>query len=278
MADQTAGSSGAGWTVITVTYNSASALRRCWAEADLGAARWLVVDNASSDESVETARELGADVMEVGRNSGFSVANNMGLAAAEGDWVAFVNPDVTLRAATDLDRLAQLSVENDALVVPQLLNADGSEQPNARGLPFPSAKLAHRGVALRGAHLEDYVRTGLARPTYIAWAMGAAYAGPTALFRDLGGWDERYFVYYEDHDLGLRSWLAGHPVVLDPEVRWVHEWQRATTRLSAVAWRNELRSATIFYSTYPTLIRHKGGWDPRFRLLRRRLWAEAADC
>ena len=54
--------------------------------------------------------------------------------------------------------------------------------------------------------------------------------------------------------MGLRSWAAGHPVVLDPEVRWMHEWQRATTRIRLAPWMHELRAGRQFYGTYPELL------------------------
>jgi len=242
------------WTLVTVTYNSAAHLRESWGRASFGNARWIVVDNASTDDSVEVAESLGADVIRLPENVGFGAANNVGLAATTTKWVAFVNPDVTVSGPEGLRRLASVSWANGALIAPQLLNNDGSEQPNARGLPFLAHKFANRSVRIPGARLEDYVRTGLGGPTYCAWAIGAAIGGEADTFRELGGWDERYFIYYEDHDMGLRAWDAGFPVVVDPEVRWVHQWQRATKRLRWAPWKHELRSARRFYATYPELL------------------------
>jgi len=248
------------WTLVTVTYNSAAQLREAWTRADIGDARWIVVDNASYDDSVDVAESLGAEVLRLPRNVGFSAANNVALAEVTTSWVAFVNPDLTVRSPADLDRLAAVSLANGgAIVAPQLLNTDGSEQPNGRGLPYLLDKIAHRGLRLPGSRVHDYARTGLTCPTFVAWVIGAAVAGPTDVVRRLGGWDERYFVYYEDHDLGLRAWASGVPVVLDPVVRWVHAWQRATVRPSLAAWRNELRSARRFFAAYRWLVgpRHR---------------------
>jgi GT2 family glycosyltransferase len=250
------------WTLITVTYNSADVLRAFWSVTRLGGVRWVVVDNASTDGSTHIARSLGAEVLEMRGNVGFGAANNRALAEVTTPYVAFVNPDVTVDMV-DLSRLEAVSRANgDALVAPQLLNPDGTEQPNARGLPFLADKIAHRAGGFPGSRLEEYVRTGLAGPTFCAWVMGAAVAGPTHVFRQLGGWDERYFIYYEDHDLGLRSWQQGHPVVLDPVVRWAHGWQRATTRVRLSPWRHELRSGRQFYATYPWLLWRRWGRRP----------------
>lgn len=266
------------WTLITVTYNSDEQLLSNWARADFGGARWLVVDNASSDRSVDTARELGAEVLALSANVGFGAANNLGLAAVKTRWTMFVNPDVIVDAA-DLNRLSLVSHANrGALVAPQLLNSNGTEQANARGLPFLVDKIAHRTVRRRSTHTTQYTRVGLAGPTFAAWAMGAAVGGPTAAFQSLDGWDERYFIYYEDHDLGLRAWNSGGAVVIDPSVRWAHQWQRATLGLAFAPWRHELRSMRIFYRSYPQLLsKSRFSNSGQFAELRARLWQPASS-
>ena len=242
------------WSLVTVTFNSAKQLRDHWSKADIGDAAWIVVDNASSDDSIAVARELGARVISLDRNFGFAAANNVALAQMERPWTAFVNPDVCIQNPADLSRLAEACVRYGAIVAPQLLNPDGSEQPNGRGVPFLLDKAAHRSLRLPSSKLTSYSRTGLQVPTYVCWAIGAAIGGTTQNFRDLGGWDERYFVYYEDHDLGLRAWAKGIPVVVDPMIRWEHEWQRSTSRLALRPWRHELRAGVSFYRAHPHVL------------------------
>lgn len=261
------------WTLVTVTHNSAQQLKMCWEEVPTGA-RWIVVDNNSTDGSASLAEDLGAAVIPLKENIGFGRANNVGLSHVTTPWLAFVNPDVVVSQDGGLERLALTCTDHSALVSPQLLNPDGTEQPNARGLPFLVDKIANRSVPLPGARLQEYTRTNLRGPTYAAWTMGAAVAGSTQTFRDLGGWDERYFIYYEDHDLGLRAWRRGVPVILDPSVRWSHSWARATTRARFGPWKHELASMRTFYSTYPELLtrnrlRRRGG---QFGRLEELLW------
>lgn len=263
------------WTIVTVTYNSAAHLRRHWTDAARSDARWIVVDNASGDASVETARALGAEVVRLPQNVGFGAANNVGLDLVTSAWTAFVNPDVTVGQPGDLARLAGTAARTGGLVAPQLLNPDGSEQPNARGLPHPLSKLGNR-VRVPGLDPRDYARTGLTEPTFVAWVMGAAVAGSTRTLRDLGGWDPRFFIYYEDHDLGLRAWAAGAPVVLDPSVRWLHAWQRDTTGPKLRPWVHEVRSAARFYRLYPALLTPgRAKRSPLFATISRTLWQPA---
>lgn len=241
------------WTVITVTYNSGDDLRRFWAPP-AGAFRWIVVDNASQDDSVSVATGLGAEVLVLERNRGFAVANNRALREVDSELVAFANPDVTLDPAS-LPVLADDIRASGSLVAPLLAGADGTQQPGARGLPFLVDKLAHRGVRLPGADLDGYVpRVPDGTPTYAAWVMGAAVAGRTDTVRALGGWDERYFIYYEDHELGLTAWRRGVGVIVDPRVQWVHGWRRATSGLSLRHWRHEVASGARFYRRHPELL------------------------
>jgi N-acetylglucosaminyl-diphospho-decaprenol L-rhamnosyltransferase len=163
-----------------------------------------------------------------------------------------------------------------ALVAPQLLNTDGSEQANARGYPYLVDKVANRSLRLPGSSLHDYARIGLHGPTYVAWVMGAAVGGPSSIFTMLGGWDDDFFIYYEDHDLPLRAWLSGVPTVVDPSVRWTHEWQRSTKQLRLRPWMHEVRSMRRFYGKYPELLtRRRMSGSGRWASLSAKLWTKA---
>jgi N-acetylglucosaminyl-diphospho-decaprenol L-rhamnosyltransferase len=239
-------------TFVTVTHNSAEALARFWAPVSTDIDKWIVVDNASKDESAQFAQSLGAKVVS-SENVGFARANNTGLAGVETPYVAFVNPDVRIDTAT-VGELCQRATETGGLIAPRLINPDGTNQPNGRGLPFLADKFAHRGVSMPGARLQEYVPelTGDLFP--VAWVMGAAVVASTDVFRDLGGWNERYFLYYEDHELGLRAWRRGHSVHVDPNVQWIHGWARETTTKAFEPWRREVASAIRFYTSYPELV------------------------
>lgn len=261
------------WTIVTVTYNSRRFLDT-WTPVGNMPWNWIVVDNCSTDDSVETAKDLGAKVIALDENRGFSAANNVALQQVQSDFVMFVNPDVTV-SSSGWEVLADSADELNCLVAPKLTNPDGSPQENARGLPFFASKVRNRGIRLPWVDPREYTRLEIQERTWIAWAMGAAVGGRTELVRSLGGWDERYFLYYEDHDLGLRSWLAGHGVVIEPRVVWTHGWQRATARPDLRAWRLELRSMLEFYREYPDLLKRRESVSPRFLEVSEALWTPA---
>lgn len=241
------------WSIVTVAYNSAQDLAGCWSKPPAGV-EWIVVDNDSSDDSTEIARSLGATVVKLDSNLGFSAANNAGLEHARGMFVCFANPDVTLEYAT-LEELERAMGSREVLVGPQLLNDDGSLQPNGRGMPTPYAKLRNR---FRGGRFAIPSYNVTAKPGELVacvWLMGAAVAGRVDVVRSLGGWDDGFFVYYEDSDLGLRAWKRGIAVLLVGDVRWKHGWNRETARRFRLKpWVHEFRSATRFYVKYPWLV------------------------
>ncbi len=240
-----------GCSLITVTYNSADTLERCWSGVELPAwVEWIVVDNASSDNSADIAERLGARVVRSKDNGGFSAANNLGLGYARGNFIGFVNPDVTL----DLDGIAVLEAvarQRDALVAPQLLHPDGSEQPNGRGYPLLTAKIRNR---LRGQDPRYLLRSPDGEPRAVCWVMGAAVFGTRSMIERLGGWDPHFFLYYEDKDISLRAWTEGSGVYLVPAVRWIHGWARETTSFRFAPWRRELASMVKFYRRYPEFL------------------------
>ena len=241
-------------SLITVTYNSAEDLREFWTDIATLPAEWIVVDNASTDDSAGVARSLGAKVIDLPENLGFSAANNIGVCAATTDTLVFANPDVRV-TQPGLDVLVEELRVLGGLIAPQLLNPDGSSQENGRAMPYPHRKIAHmfwpNGKVSRG-----YSR--FARPSQslkVPWVMGAVLAMSRGDFEKIGGWDERYFIYYEDADICLRSWKAGVEVNVLGTVNWVHGWARETSQsFSWKIWKFEITSAVKFYSAHPTAI------------------------
>ena len=241
------------WSLITVTYNSAAKLAEFWRHSRLPAGvEWIVVDNASTDNSVELARALNARVIELGKNVGFSAANNVGFHASSGRYVGFINPDASIDFES-LPLLASSIESTGGLVAPQLVNCDGTLQPNGRGYPFLLDKVRNR--LQPNANSSPYRRfapAGESAP--VVWFIGAVILGRRDQLELLGAWDEHFFLYYEDKDLCLRAAKAGIPCTLVGKTKWVHGWARATTKLDISAWKRELPSMLKFYLRYPRLL------------------------
>ena len=208
-------------TAIVVSYNSAEVLPGCieGLRNGLPPDQVLVVDNASSDKSVQVARGLGADVIANGVNVGFGAGCNRGAQAAKCDILLFVNPDVRIESV-DLRRLNEITTRGPlGLIGPRALltvDAEHEEPSLRRSLPWP-CNVAREALGpilpheVSGRHLPSpfpSLRTSSRR----SWLWGALLLCARAEFLDVGGFDERFFLYYEDQELSRRYARHGLPL------------------------------------------------------------------
>ena len=192
----------------------------------------VVVDSGSSDGGAALAREWGAEVVDLRGNLGFGAGSNAGIELVREPVTALVNPDVVL-LDDGLARLADLALEREALLVPRLLNADGTIQDSAH--PPPG-----RVEGLVPALLPRTLLPGSIRTRYepwrsdsmreVGWALAACLAARTDLLRRLGPFDASAFLFYEDMDLCIRARRQGIPTLLVPDIRLRHHGGTSTDR------------------------------------------------
>jgi N-acetylglucosaminyl-diphospho-decaprenol L-rhamnosyltransferase len=188
---------------IVVAHDSADVLPACLAVLAGQHVPAIVVDNASRDASASVAEEAGARVIRNARNEGYGRANNRGVQAAEAaEHVLIVNPDVVLRpGAVDALLDAARAWPDAGLLAPRLVEPDGRFFFQARSLLAPY--LANPGGRLA-------LPQGDACAPFLS---GACLMMPRRLFLDLGGFDERIFLFYEDDDLCRRIAEAGRALI-----------------------------------------------------------------
>ncbi|MGV8803651.1 MAG: glycosyltransferase family 2 protein [Polaromonas sp.] len=179
---------------------------------------------------------------------GFGANHNRAFAQAEGDFFGVLNPDVRLHSPV-FDVLMD-SLKNPALgvVAPLVVNRQGLIEDSARRFPTPLKILCKAAGSCRGG---DYVVD--AEPVYPDWLGGMFMLFRREVYRDMGGFDERYFLYYEDVDLCARIWLKGLSVALIPQVRVMHDARR-TSHKSASYLKMHIRSMLRFFLS-PTFCR-----------------------
>jgi N-acetylglucosaminyl-diphospho-decaprenol L-rhamnosyltransferase len=209
-------------TVVIVSYNSAAILGACL--DSLGpACKVVVVDNASADASVAIATRPHTTVIANPRNYGFGYACNQGAALAEGDFVLFLNPDARLNDA-DLAALVEASDRNDAALTAPLL-ADDQGRLELRMRAF--GDLGNQSSA------DDIAPEG---ETCCAFITGAVLLWRLRDWHEIGGFDERIFLFWEDFDLCIRAAAAHKQMILVPAARALHLSGRSTPPSRKVRW------------------------------------------
>jgi GT2 family glycosyltransferase len=222
------------FSVVVVIHNSARHLEALLASVERHLAadppQVVVVDSGSSDDGAAVARAHGAEVVTLDGNAGFGAANNAGVERARRPVTVLLNPDCELFDGS-LTTLVAAAADRNVLLVPRLLNTDGSVQRSAHPIPGTPAALVPalwppRVMPRRLRERFDPWRARTAQP--VGWAIAACLAARTGLLRQLGPFDPAAFLFYEDLDLCLRARAAGVPTEIRPNVRVVHHGGHAT--------------------------------------------------
>ncbi|GAB1508761.1 glycosyltransferase [Actinophytocola sp. KF-1] len=219
-------------SVIVVNYRGAedtvTCLRALREELDYPAERLqlVCVDNASGDGSAERIRQLpGVQVVESDTNLGFAGGCNLGARHATGTVLAFLNNDA--RPHRDWVRAAVRVLKTDptvAAVASKVLDWDG------RNVDFVDAGLTWFGMGYkRHAGEPDDGRHDTAKD--VLFATGSAMFVRAEVYRQLGGFDERFFMFYEDVDLGWRLNLRGWRVRYEPRSLAFHRHHAAMSKV-----------------------------------------------
>jgi GT2 family glycosyltransferase len=189
----------------------------------------VVVDNASSDEDLELLRQRvercqGWQFVGLEENIGFGAACNRGASEAGGDWLCFLNPDTTVESDF-LACLVDTARTTGASVVGPGYGPAGIMEWNCGVYPGPL--LESLSIGLLGRPLEALWmglrrRLGRDRPMTVDWVLGACMLLPRQRFLDSGGFDETFFLYFEEMDLCRRISDGGGRVVFAPACRIRH--------------------------------------------------------
>lgn len=236
-------------TVVVVTYNSAgivaSALSSLVGRSDVEV---IVVDNASTDDTVECVRRIHPEIVIVqsAANGGFASGVNQGIARAQGEVVLLLNPDAVIEWP-DVQRCLRV-LEDDVttgVVAPRTVQPDGRQAildagraptvwrcfTHATGLSRASGWWrGFEGLYLFPAHV-----TGRRS---VDWVSGCCMFVRHSVLKEVGGLTERWFMYAEDIELCLRIKDAGHKVVLEPHAQVLHQIGSSSTPESGASATN----------------------------------------
>jgi GT2 family glycosyltransferase len=218
--------------VIIVTWNSAPDLPACL-RALPAFARPIVVDNGSSDDSVEVAQRAGATVISIGHNLGFAAAVNIGLHTVTAPLTLLMNPDVVVGlGAIERCRDVLLTDPTIGLVGPNTRQPDGTPEPPAARRDRRASYIVWESLGLTHLHPVFDRQTIRARGADrdVDAVNGAFMLLRTELLRSLKGLDETVFMYLEDSDLCRRVRDAGYRVRFVASAHVVHAFGTSTGR------------------------------------------------
>jgi N-acetylglucosaminyl-diphospho-decaprenol L-rhamnosyltransferase len=245
---------------VVVNHDAGELLIDCVASLRAaGVSEIVVVDNASTDGSLERLADADRDVTLVptGRNLGYGSAANRGVARCEAPYILICNPDLVVEKDAPGLLAAALDARDDlAACGPRLLNPDRTRYPSTRQFPSYGLAALHALVSLfapsnrwsRRYRLEELDEI----PENVDWISGSCMAVRRLAYESVGGFDEAYFMYVEDLDLCWRlrraGWLVGYEDAAEvTHIQGVSAARRPVRMLIAhhrSTWRFAKRSAT----------------------------------
>jgi N-acetylglucosaminyl-diphospho-decaprenol L-rhamnosyltransferase len=204
--------------VVVVTYESAAVIASCLAAlAPIAGLEVVIVDNASTDATVALARAAGHPVVVLDRNRGFAAAANVGAVAARAERLCFLNPDCVLTAEAVAAARTAWATAPDAVLVPDFWQQGARVAGRQPG--YSPRKILADLLETRRAW--PRLRARLQRhPRYHdrgwSWPLGTCLFATRSVFARAGGFDERYFLYMEDCELGATLSTLGVAIVALP--------------------------------------------------------------
>ncbi len=266
-------------SVLIVAYESGDDLRKTLPallpELDEGD-ELIVVENRPGDGSVEVVRELAprAQIVPMGRNTGFAGGINAGAEAARGELLVLLNPDAVPRRGFG-EAIRRPWREDRGWAAWQALVADRTgEAINSAGNP-----VHFTGIVWAGGHGRPLAEAP--PPGEVAALSGACLAIPAEKWRRADGFPAEFFMYHEDVDLSLRLRMEGGRVGIEPTAVVAHDYDFDA---GAEKWRRLERNRLAFLvRTYPApllallapaliatelallVVSAAGGWGPQKR-------------
>jgi N-acetylglucosaminyl-diphospho-decaprenol L-rhamnosyltransferase len=198
----------------------------------------IVTRNIAEDFHLESGDRV--TVIENENAKGFGANHNAAFVHCIEPFFCVLNPDIQLNADPFSALLRGVGTESVGVVAPMVMAPDGLVEDSARRFPtFGSLLLKAVGLSDGSYKLEGH------EPVKVDWVAGMCMLFRAEVFRNLKGFDERYFLYYEDVDICARLWSMGLAVFVCPEASVVHDARRASrSNLRHMRWH--LRSMLRF--------------------------------
>ena len=222
-------------TIIILTYNSSRFIEELLKSLRdfANGAEILLVDNASSDDTVKLAKKFGSEIkiIETGSNLGFAKGNNFGANKATGEYLLFLNPDTSFKNGKLSDMISVFEKNEKAGVVGgKLTGRDGTAEKSA-GRFF---NLIETLLIVLGLDEALGVRFSPSKLSKVDFVSGGFMMVRSKLFKSLNGFDENFFMYIEDMEFCYRAKKSGFETYFTPDVSISHTGHGSSNRAFAI--------------------------------------------
>jgi len=244
-------------SIVIVNYKSKGLTLNCL--KSIKAALWpgldyeiIVVDNYSGDLKGDDLKQFG-DIKFImnGQNIGLGAANNKGARLAQGKYIVIMNPDTLANKDVFIKLFDYMENHPKAGVAgPKQFNLDNTVQDSCFRWPGPLTPLYRRtplgktGFGKKDLDrflYKDYNKSSLRE---VDWLLGSFLFCRASALRQIGAYDEKFFLYFEDTDLCKRFWRDGWKVIYNPETAITHNHVRQSAH---VAWYKFFTSLTAWH-------------------------------
>ncbi|MCE1274992.1 MAG: glycosyltransferase family 2 protein [Chlorobiales bacterium] len=222
-------------SVIIVSYNTRDILKQCLESLFMHTQglemEVFVVDNDSHDGSASMVKNEFPEVRLIANreNMGFAAANNQAFSLVRGRYIVLLNPDAFVKPASIANGLKFMDATPDCgLCGGKVLSPEGRLEPSARRFPSPLSKLfTLAGLSAKFPDSTLFNRHefgGFAhdKPIEVDWVPGTFSIVRKEMLDSIGGFDNRFYIYYEETDLCLRAKKAGWKIYYIPDAAVTH--------------------------------------------------------
>jgi N-acetylglucosaminyl-diphospho-decaprenol L-rhamnosyltransferase len=219
----------------------------------------IIVNNSATDTTLNNLfrSKAGINIVPNPENPGYGGGMNAGFNALSStpDWIVIANPDVRWTPEA-MSHLLDYGTQHPELAIlgPQILDDDGSRYPSARSFPSLRNGIGHALFAniwknnpWSHSYKQDRIETN--EPRTVGWVSGAFMCIRTSAYTDLGGFDERYFMYFEDVDLCLRAHNKNMSIAYVPSAVIEHSGAHSTQSNKPQMLKAHHNSAYIFLAS-----------------------------
>ena len=232
---------------IIVNYNSTKELQNCLNDLsqidNASKCEIIIVNNDTKKLSIPKYNFKKQIIHEVNKNIGYGRANNIGLKYVTHDFICFLNPD-THSFCQNLLSITNHLKNKETIIMPQICTESGNPQPWSVGSNISLLKLFGNNIGL-------YKKPWLSNQKIsVDWVSGAALFTSTKLMQKLDGFDEDYFLYFEDVDLCKRALKKGTKIYYLPQLSITHTGGASSKEATKKQKKCYYKSQDLFFQKH----------------------------